>query len=72
MTVYLPNVQSERCDFFQYIDKSCDTDRKVVIIEHFNCVLTAHDETSSAPYRNLSTVALSSTADRYSLKYGAE
>lgn len=72
ITVYAPNVQSERCDFFQSLDGYCDTDRQLVIMGDFNCVLSAHDKTSNAPYRDRSTAALSDIIDRYSLEDVAE
>lgn len=55
LCIYAPNSGDERAEFFVSIRQHLTTDRQIILLGDFNCVLTARDKTSKRPFRDGST-----------------
>lgn len=66
--VYAPTKGDERKVFFEELREWFDTERVIVLLGDFNCVCSARDKSSSAPYRDASTVALNSLISDFGLE----
>lgn len=55
LCVYAPNKADDRNEFFANLRHLLTTERLVILMGDFNCVLSSRDKSSSSPYRDAST-----------------
>lgn len=70
--LYAPNLVDERRALFEGMRQYCDSDKLLILLGDFNCVLAAGDKTSARPFRDASTVALGNLLQDYALEDVAE
>uniref|UniRef100_A0A6B0V524 Putative tick transposon n=1 Tax=Ixodes ricinus TaxID=34613 RepID=A0A6B0V524_IXORI len=66
--IYAHNTAEERKTFFEDIRSFFETERIVIFVRDFNCVLSARDETSTLPFRDASTVVLNEIVNHCGLE----
>uniref|UniRef100_L7LZ86 exodeoxyribonuclease III n=1 Tax=Rhipicephalus pulchellus TaxID=72859 RepID=L7LZ86_RHIPC len=70
--VYAPNKVEERALFFHSLEQRLSEARQLMLLGDFNCVLSAHDKTSSRGFRDQSTDVLTRIVEQWELEDVAE
>lgn len=65
--VYAPNALEARLDFFDSLKQHLNTERRLMLLGDFNCVLSSRDKASETTYRDASTSLLAEIVDEFGL-----
>ncbi|CAN7950719.1 unnamed protein product, partial [Ixodes hexagonus] len=65
--VYAPNLVNDRTVFFENIWQHLNTERIIILMGDFNCVLSSRDKTSARAYRDSSTDILAQVINECNL-----
>lgn len=68
LCIYAPSNSNERDLFFRSLEQHLKTDRFIIALGDFNCVLSASDKTSPTPYRDSSTDILDQIIEEHLLE----
>lgn len=70
--IYAPTKADVRGKFFDEIRRFFETERLIIFLGDFNCVLSASDKSSEAPFRDASTSALNEILNDFGLDDACE
>lgn len=70
--VYAPNKVEERALFFHGLEQRLCAEKQTILLGDFNCVLSAHDKTSTRGFREKSTDVLTRVLENWDLEDVAE